>query len=90
MLAAKKQPKVDPAAEAERLRAEYERRAGELSASIARLQADLIAAIEERVAAIKQSQDGGGLPLEVCRQMVTRGDHCYCRIVDRLIKEDLK
>jgi hypothetical protein len=90
MLAVKKQPKVDPAAEAERARADNARRAAEISAAIARLQADLIAFVEQRVQDIKKSLDGAGLPIEVCRGMVTRGDHCWCRIVDRLINEESK
>jgi len=58
-----------------------------LASDIARLQADLIAFIEQKTLELKQTQAGADLPIEVCRQQVTRGDHCYCRMADRLLKE---
>jgi hypothetical protein len=59
----------------------------ELAAEIGRLQADLIAFIEDRVMALKQSRDGASLPVEVIRQQLVRGDTCPCRIVQRLLDE---
>jgi hypothetical protein len=59
----------------------------DLGVEVARLQADLLAFLEEKVATLKNSRDGAGLPIETLRHQLARGENCLCRIVDRLLNE---
>jgi hypothetical protein len=58
-----------------------------LGADIERLRADLLAFLEERVAAAKRTQDGAGIPIEVLRHDILAGDPCWRRAVTRPLDE---
>jgi hypothetical protein len=61
----------------------------DLGADIERLRSELTAFLEERLASIKLGRDGAGLPVEVLRQQLMRGDNCLCRVVGRLLNESI-
>jgi hypothetical protein len=56
-----------------------------LSVSILRLRGQVEAFIDSKVMELKQSADGRGLPIETCRQILTRNDSCPCRIALNLL-----
>ena len=58
-----------------------------LADRIAALNADCDRHIDELVAAKKASKDGATLPIGVLRALVTKGDTCVCRVVERLLSE---
>src|SRR5262249_4802497 len=59
--------------------------ADSLIAEIAALRDRLDAVLEQETRALYQATPG--VPLEVCHQLLTRGDGCLCRIVQRLMKD---
>jgi hypothetical protein len=52
------------------------------------LKGEVDAFIDGKVAELKASADGQGLPLEVLRHSLTRGDSCSCRIAMKLLAGD--
>ncbi len=63
-----------------------ERTSADLAADIARIQYEISHFIEGRIAELKASHDGAGLPPESLRRMLVRGE-CPCRATTRLIEE---
>ena len=61
----------------------------DLKGQIEALRADLEAFLEARVAILKSSRDGAGLPTEMLRHQLLRGDDCWCRAVHRLLDESV-
>ena len=59
----------------------------DLGADIENLRAALMAYLDERVAAAKQTRDGSGLPPDVIKHHLAHGETCLCKIVDRLLNE---
>jgi hypothetical protein len=51
---------------------------------------EMEAFLDAKVAALKASSDGALQPVADLRHMITRGDSCLCRIVERLIEESSK
>jgi len=51
------------------------------------LKAECERLIDELAAARKASKDGATLPIGVLRAMITKGDSCACRVVERLLSE---
>jgi hypothetical protein len=57
----------------------------DLGAEIERLRGDLLAFLDDKVAALKATRDGAGLPSETLRQQLTGNSNCLCQIVAHLI-----
>jgi hypothetical protein len=58
-----------------------------LAQRIEAIRDELEAFLDAKVAILKASPDGASQPLADLRHMITRGDSCLCRIVQRLLEE---
>jgi hypothetical protein len=62
----------------------------DLGAEIERLRGDLLAFLDDKVAALKATRDGAGLPVEMLKRQIVGESNCLCQIVQRLIDEERK
>jgi hypothetical protein len=61
--------------------------APDLAGDILCLRGKAEALIDGEVARIKQSRDGQGLPVELIKQQVTRGNGCLCAVAMHILAE---
>jgi hypothetical protein len=62
--------------------------APDLTGQILKLRGEILSFIDGRVAQIKASRDGGALPAETIRMMLTHGSGCWCQVALNVMADE--